>query len=167
VYVDSLSVGAAIFLWRFLPPSSSLGKFAFVIAAVGLVRIIFNLFPFLRLDGYFVLSDLLGIKNLRPRAFAMLLSFLPRVGRPWRRTVVPRRERLILVVYGIVSLAVVFLMLSTGVTALWFWLRAASPGFARPVLIGLILLLVGTTLFNIRDRLWQYRRPRSSRRAAP
>jgi putative peptide zinc metalloprotease protein len=156
VYVDSLVVCAALFTWRWGDPGSGVTKFAFVLATVSLLRVLFNLVPFLRLDGYFVLADLLGIKNLRPRAFALLLSLLPIVGRPWRR-VMPSRQRFLLLGYGVISLAVVFIMLSTAITALWYWLRVASPGFARPVVIGLCLLLLGITVFNVRDKLWQYR----------
>jgi putative peptide zinc metalloprotease protein len=60
----------AIFLWNFLD-DGVVRSLVFIIATTSLlVGIGINLSPFMRFDGYYVFSDLLGIPNLHDRAFA-------------------------------------------------------------------------------------------------
>ncbi len=60
----------AIFLWSFLP-EGSLKSAAFFIATVSaLSTLMLNLNPFMRFDGYYLLSDWLEMPNLQSRAFA-------------------------------------------------------------------------------------------------
>lgn len=61
----------ATFLWVFLPEGTARG-IAFMVATTGWVfSIAFNLNPCMKFDGYYLLSDLIGIDNLQPRAFAL------------------------------------------------------------------------------------------------
>ena len=61
----------ATFAWAFLP-DGMLRSLAFAIATTGwLLSLGLNLNPFMRFDGYYLLSDLTGIENLQPRAFAL------------------------------------------------------------------------------------------------
>lgn len=69
--VTELALAAvATVLWSFLPdgPARSI---AFVVAAVSwVVGLSINVNPLMRFDGYFLLSDWLGVPNLQDRAFA-------------------------------------------------------------------------------------------------
>jgi putative peptide zinc metalloprotease protein len=57
--------------WLILPEGPARGA-CFVVAATGWVAtLIVNLNPFLRFDGYYMLSDVLGIRNLQTRSFGM------------------------------------------------------------------------------------------------
>ena len=61
----------ATLLWAFLP-EGSLKSIAFILATLTWVTtLIINVSPFLRFDGYFVLSDWLDIPNLHQRSFAL------------------------------------------------------------------------------------------------
>jgi putative peptide zinc metalloprotease protein len=61
----------ATFLWNSLP-DGVLRSVAFFIATTGwITSIMINISPFMRFDGYYALSDLMGIENLQPRAFAI------------------------------------------------------------------------------------------------
>jgi len=61
----------ATFLWNVLP-DGGLRSAAFFIATTSWVTsVLVNISPFMRFDGYYALSDLLGIENLQPRAFAV------------------------------------------------------------------------------------------------
>jgi len=61
----------ATLAWSFLP-EGPLKSVAFVLATTTwLTSLAVNLNPFMRFDGYFLLSDLLGVDNLQPRAFAL------------------------------------------------------------------------------------------------
>lgn len=60
-----------IFLWSFLP-DGMLRSTAFVVATVSFsLTVLLNINPFMRFDGYYILSDWLGIENLQSRAFAL------------------------------------------------------------------------------------------------
>lgn len=50
--------------------------------ALTLLSILFNLNPFLKFDGYWIASDLLGVPNLRARTWALLRYLLWERGRP-------------------------------------------------------------------------------------
>ncbi len=61
----------AILVWAMLP-DGVLRSVAFIIGTTSwITTLIVNLNPFMRFDGYYLLSDAIGMPNLQPRAFAM------------------------------------------------------------------------------------------------
>lgn len=61
----------ATFLWNLLP-DGPLRSVAFFLATTSwIASLLVNTSPFMRFDGYYVLSDLLGVENLQQRAFAL------------------------------------------------------------------------------------------------
>jgi putative peptide zinc metalloprotease protein len=68
--VECALAALAIFAWNFLDDGVA-RSLVFIVATTSLmVGAAINLSPFMRFDGYFVLSDWLGIPNLQERAFA-------------------------------------------------------------------------------------------------
>jgi len=65
----------------------------------------FNLNPLIKLDGYYLLSDVLGIPNLRARAFGYVGDRLARLwGSPARaRRQASPRERRVYLTYGLLA----------------------------------------------------------------
>lgn len=60
----------ATFAWSFLP-DGPLRSVAFILATTGwITTLMVNLNPFMRFDGYYIMSDWLGVQNLQTRAFA-------------------------------------------------------------------------------------------------
>jgi len=60
----------ATFMWAFLP-DGGLKSIAFVVATISwIMSVVVNLNPLMRFDGYFLLSDSLGLANLQSRSFA-------------------------------------------------------------------------------------------------
>jgi putative peptide zinc metalloprotease protein len=60
-----------VFLWSFLP-DGALKSVAFIVATVSFSLTFFmNINPFMRFDGYYILSDWLGVENLQARSFAL------------------------------------------------------------------------------------------------
>ena len=55
----------AVLGWRLVAPGTLASRALFVVAAVSGVRSLFNFNPLIQMDGYFMLSEHLGIKNLR------------------------------------------------------------------------------------------------------
>ena len=71
IKVELAIAAIALFLWPFLP-DGPLRSIAFVLSAVSLATSLFiNLNPFMKFDGYYLLSEFLGIENLQPRAFEL------------------------------------------------------------------------------------------------
>jgi putative peptide zinc metalloprotease protein len=71
VSVEMVIAGLATFAWVFLPDGNA-RAIAFIFATTGWVMsLAVNLNPFMRFDGYFILSDMLNIPNLQPRSFAL------------------------------------------------------------------------------------------------
>ncbi len=70
VLAELVIAGIALIGWTLTPPGL-LNSLCFVVSSVTLLStLLVNLNPAMRFDGYYVLSDLLGIDNLQPRAFA-------------------------------------------------------------------------------------------------
>lgn len=71
ILVELAIAAIAIFLWAFLPDGPLRGL-AFVLSAVSMLSsLAINLNPFMRFDGYYLLSEAIGVDNLQPRAFAL------------------------------------------------------------------------------------------------
>ncbi len=71
VVVELALAASALLLWSFLP-EGQLQAVAVAVATTGVVVSLgFNLNPFMKFDGYYLLGDALGIENLHARAFAM------------------------------------------------------------------------------------------------
>lgn len=104
-------------------PISWFAQIFCVVFFVGVINSVFNLNPLLRLDGYFLLTDLIGVSNLRTNAFAYIVSGIawvssvvriPRIERASSVTRVrPRtvRERWLLIAYGGCALVYMVILL--------------------------------------------------------
>jgi len=162
--IDCAGVGAelmvasiATMLWVMLP-DGSLRSVMFVTATSSWVLSLgINLNPFMRFDGYYVLSDLLGVPNLQPRAFALgrwrLRELLFSLGEPVPEQM-PVRLRRLLILYA---------------WATWLYRLVLFVGIALLVyhmffkLLGIILFAVEMGVFVMRPVLaelqqWNLRR---------
>lgn len=61
----------ATLLWCFLPDGAARTIFFAIATSSWVMSLVVNLNPFMRFDGYYLLSDSLGIQNLQQRAFAL------------------------------------------------------------------------------------------------
>jgi putative peptide zinc metalloprotease protein len=61
----------ATVLWAFLPDGAVRGAVFVLATSSWMMSLAVNLNPFMRFDGYYLLSDALGQPNLQPRAFAL------------------------------------------------------------------------------------------------
>lgn len=104
---DLAIASIAALVWARTGPGSALHEMAYnLIFLAGVSTLLFNGNPLLRYDGYFILSDLLGIANLSQRANEQLYYLVKR--RIWgvRRAVSPADtpgERRWLAVYAVVA----------------------------------------------------------------
>ncbi|CAG9297434.1 HlyD family efflux transporter periplasmic adaptor subunit [Celerinatantimonas diazotrophica] len=66
----------ATFLWGIVPDSSLRSVLFFVATTSWISSLLINTSPFMRYDGYYALSDFLGMENLQPRSFLVGKWFL-------------------------------------------------------------------------------------------
>lgn len=69
----------ATFLWNNLPDGGLRSGAFFIATTSWLASLSINLSPFMRFDGYYALSDWLGIENLQPRAFEVGRWYLRKI----------------------------------------------------------------------------------------
>ncbi len=75
VIAESVIAAIALCLWAFAP-TGVLKSICFVVSSVTLAAtLLVNLNPAMRYDGYYVLSDLMGVDNLQQRAFSLAKWF--------------------------------------------------------------------------------------------
>jgi putative peptide zinc metalloprotease protein len=149
---------------------------AFPFAAISWASVLLNLVPFLELDGYWLLTDVLDRPRLRARSFDVLRHELPR--RLQRRRAAMTGEERALVAFGavsalataaaIVAAAILWWLIADGaVTALW---GAGAPG--RGALGLLAAVIAAPVLSALADAagavpFHKHNRPHRPRRRQP
>lgn len=95
----------ATVLWHFSESDTALHHATLMVMAISGVKTLINFNPLIKLDGYYLLSDLLEIPNLRRKSFRYvgdgLRSFF--LGGPRREELPSPRERRIFATYGAIS----------------------------------------------------------------
>lgn len=161
---ETLLAGLATAGWAVLPPGT-VRSICFVIATTSWVTTLaINLNPFSRFDGYYFLSDLIGIDNLQPRSLSLANYYWcrcvlgPVLDKP--EPVEGIRPKL-MAVYGVMVLAYqMFLILGIGYLAYHFFIPLIG------VLIFIYILyhyLLSPLLFMGRDMI-RYREKLSGKR---
>jgi len=142
-YLELVVWALATLVWRVTTPESLASSTALIVLATTGFKIVLNLNPLLKLDGYYLLSDWLGVPNLRQRSFDYVGRCFSRLeGTPSEAPVVSRRERRIYLAYG--SLAMLY-----SIGTLWFVAIRLGGLISRFQAWGLLAFLV---LFSARLR---------------
>jgi putative peptide zinc metalloprotease protein len=133
IWVELMFCSAATVLWWGTPVGSPVHDFAYKIMLItGVAVIIVNLNPLIKLDGYYILSELTGIVGLKEEATAFVSGLVKRhVFRlPVEVEYVPRRRRLFFVIYALLSGVYSYLLLYVVVTFAYNVLKNYSPEWA-------------------------------------
>ncbi len=92
--------------WRLLATETLASRICLIAIAFNAIQTILNFNPLIRLDGYYFLSDLIEVPNLRPKALAYvknrLLSLLTG-SRSSAEQMLSRREKRLFFIYGSAS----------------------------------------------------------------
>jgi putative peptide zinc metalloprotease protein len=134
----------ATLVWTVVEPGTWVSGLALVVMATSAIKQFFNLNPLLKLDGYYLLSDLLNVPNLRQRAFGYLNSLVRRATGALTQSVqteTSARERTIFLAYGLVAFAFSYWFLGRVVLAMGAYLTARyqAAGFGMfTVFLGLV-----------------------------
>lgn len=149
MYFESLIAIPAVFLWAYYP-ESFFGSCAFqLIFMAGVATLFFNANPLMKFDGYFILSDLLEIPNLRSKATREVNHLLQRfvLGMQVPLTA-GLRNRITLLTYGV----------SSTIYSISLMLSIAALIAVRFQTLGLILagFQIGTMVWSRVKKLFEF-----------
>jgi multidrug resistance efflux pump len=104
-YFEMFLWALAVITWRVTEPGTWPSAVALVVVATSAFKLFINLNPLIKLDGYYLLSDALGIHNLRARAFGYLKRRLSALVASASRTSEEptARERRVYLAYGLLA----------------------------------------------------------------
>lgn len=155
-----LTVGAlGALIWLIATPQTRLADLGFLIFFAGTLNVFVNCNPLIKLDGYYALSQLLGVQNLQAYSSAYVRSLVARLlGRKATPLIGPQRPALY-VTYWVASLAYTLFLI-------WFIIGWASGWLiGRFGLTGKILTIALILLFS--EKLWRPVLKRGYRVVAP
>lgn len=165
VFFESFFAATAAILWARSEPGIFSAMCYNVMVVSGISTLVFNLNPLLRYDGYYILSDLLGIPNLAQRATEMWRFLVVRFAFGVRAMKPPqvadRREAVLVAGFSLFSLPyrilvaiAICLAVSARYSSLGILLGAAMAimMLVWPVLKGLAFLLWSPSLIGRRSR---------------
>lgn len=157
VMAELLLACIALLAWSLLPDGPARTAAFMLASATWITTLVINLNPFMRFDGYFLLSDLWGVDNLQGRGFALcrwhLREALFGYGEPAPEPWSPSMQRKLLI-WGYGS---------------WLWRAALFLGIALAVyhmffkVLGIFLMLV-ELLWFIALPIWREMQEWSKRR---
>lgn len=106
VWVELMICAVATPIWWLTPPGTWAHDFAYlIILFTGIAVVLINWNPLIKLDGYFILTQLIGISDLKEASTLYFSSLVKKY--VWRLPVdvpyVPKRRRLGYVIYAILS----------------------------------------------------------------
>lgn len=158
-FFESFIWALAVLVWSVTPPYTAISQYCLIIIAISGVKILFNFNPLIKLDGYYLLSDYLGVPNLRRKAFTFARDWIKRnvFGRQVRMKPTSRRERRIYVVFSLLALPY-----SIGLILLLFWklgVYLVSNYQSLGLLILITLLLVAFGDLIVAQMLKLFRHP--------
>ena len=157
ILAELLLACIALLAWSLLPDGPARTAAFMLASATWITTLVINLNPFMRFDGYFLLSDLWGVDNLQGRGFALcrwhlresLFGFGEPAPEPWSADM---QRKLLIWGYGA-----------------WLWRAALFIGIAVAVyhmffkLLGIFLMLVelawfiGLPIWREMQEWWQRR----------
>ena len=160
-YFEMFLWALAVLTWRITEPGTWPSAVALVVVATSAFKLFINLNPLIKLDGYYLLSDALGIHNLRARAFGYLKGRLRAlVASPGGTSEEPTpRERRVYLAYGLLAGGYSAWLLSWAALMAGRWLTERYQGAGAIVYAGLLGLAFQSPLqrWSARPRLQAWR----------
>lgn len=120
----------ATLLWSFLPDGPLRASVFMIATTTWVVTLLINLNPFMRFDGYYLLSDLLEVQNLQDRSFALgkwkLRQWILGINDPPPENFPPHLNRLLLTYAYCTWVYRFFLFLGIALLVYFFFFKAAG-----------------------------------------
>ena len=104
IYFESIAAAFAVIVWALTSDGLVRSTAHFTVLMASFMTLLFNANPLMKYDGYYILSDVLGIPNLRQRSTKYLKDQFKRIGLGIPTTFsATKSENMILATYGIAS----------------------------------------------------------------
>lgn len=152
LWSEMIICGFATLLWWGLPPGGLVHDLAYkVILIAGVMALAINLNPLCKLDGYFILTEMIEISELKESSSEFTGSWVKKnVFRlPVEVPYVPWRRRLLYVPYAVLSGAYSYVLLFFVVTFLYHVLYHYSPQWAFVPAFLLAVLVFKSRIRNL------------------
>ncbi len=147
--VVELFIGAlAVFIWWLTDPSLLIHDFAFkIVIFCSITSILFNMNPLLKYDGYYALSEMVEIPNLRKRSFAYLGHVMRKAfNLPRSKPAGGRREHRIFLIFGVAAICYAVMIFSIIFSLLQRWLVGSFAGLGWIMVLAVMYLLLRKVL---------------------
>ena len=152
MFFESLVAIPAVFIWASTTNPLLQSCTYNLIFTATVVTLLFNINPLMKFDGYFIMSELMGIQNLRARSTAQIHGILKRVflglPMPEEQVDIPFRRKFVFVTYGIAS----------SIYRCWLIVSISLMVAKRFFLlgIGMAALYIFGSLFSVASKLAKY-----------
>jgi putative peptide zinc metalloprotease protein len=166
IWIEMTLCGLAMIVWLNTATGGWLHNFAYeIILLTGIAVVVINLNPLIKLDGYYFLTEIIEIPELKERSTLFLSGWFQKhiLGLPVETLIVPRRRAPLFFVYACASGLYSYLLLFFVVRLSY---RAASHWLAELALIpsaGLAFVLFRSRLRSLRRvvmQVWEQRKSR-------
>ncbi len=131
LYFETLLCAAALGVWLTTPAESAVHRVALgTVFLCGIVSVLINANPLIKLDGYYVVMDYLDVPNLREESFAYVGALFRRIllGSDEPLPSHPTRRKRIFVAYGVLATLYTTFLYTTLFLLLARWFeRAIGP----------------------------------------
>lgn len=146
-WIETTLWALATLVWRVTERETWLSGMALVVMATSGIKVFFNVNPLIKLDGYYLFSDLLQVPNLRARASAYVWGLVRRLfgGRGAEPPPSPR-ERRIFLVYGVLASLFSYWLLTSVLTQFGRHLTYQYQGTGAVAFAGVVGLTFLTPL---------------------
>jgi putative peptide zinc metalloprotease protein len=114
IWIEMVMCGIAMLVWTNTPVGEPIHDFAYeIILITGLAVIVINLNPLIKLDGYYFLTEWIGIPDLKERSTAFFSGWIQHhiFRLPVEVPIVPRRRVAFFAIYAFVSGCYSYLLL--------------------------------------------------------
>jgi putative peptide zinc metalloprotease protein len=114
IWIEMVMCGIAMLVWTNTPVGEPIHDFAYeIILITGLAVIVINLNPLIKLDGYYFLTEWIGIPDLKERSTSFLSGWVQHhiFRLPVEVPIVPRRRVAFFAIYAFVSGCYSYLLL--------------------------------------------------------
>lgn len=144
LFFQMVQFATCVFIWRITVIGTDINHFFWIAANINLLIILFNFNPLIKLDGYYLLSEIVNIPNLRDKSFQFLKQKLKNFfGIEIKSNIQPSRHSRILLSYFIfASVYSGFLILYVG-RAVYRFLVENLAGGGFLLFLALVIVIFG------------------------
>jgi putative peptide zinc metalloprotease protein len=133
VWIEMIVCALGTIVWWGTAPGTFVHELSYKLMLItGVAVVLVNMNPLIKLDGYYIFSELTGIADIKEKSTAYVMGSIKKTifGLPVEVDYVPRRRRFLYVPYCILSGAYSYLLLLLAVNFVFHLLHKFSPDWA-------------------------------------